>query len=67
MAKPIGITRYSNRRVQVEEDTVGGSEAELRERDEEQRAEAEKPGAGRRGKRPLFLPAPDFMASAGEQ
>ena len=40
------------------------SEAELREWEEEQGAEAEELGAG--GESPLFLPTPDFMASVGE-
>ena len=46
------------------EDTVSEvSEAELREWEDEQGAEAEELGAG--GELPLFLPTPDFMASAG--
>jgi len=39
------------------------SELEVREWLEEQGAGAEEPGAG--GEPPLFLPTPDFMASAG--
>jgi len=47
-----------------EEDAVSEvSEAELREWMEEQVAGAEEPDAG--GEPPLFLPTPDFMASAG--
>jgi len=42
------------------------SEAELRERMEEQGAGAEEPDAGGGAPPPLFLPTPDFMASAGE-
>ena len=53
------------RRVPAEEDTVSEvSEAELREWEEEQRAEAEEGGAG---EEPLFLPTPSFMASADEE
>ena len=37
---------------------------ERREREEERRVEAEASGAG---EEPLFLPAPHFMASAGEE
>ena len=48
-----------------EEDAVSEvSEAELREFLEEQEAGAEGLGAG--GEPPLFLPTPDFMASAGD-
>ena len=47
---------------EVEEDAV--SELEVREWLEEQGAGAEEPGAG--GEQLLFLPTPDFMASAGE-
>jgi len=50
------------RRVPAEEEAVSEvSEAELREWEEEQ--EAGELGAG--GESPLFLPTPDFMASAG--
>ena len=52
------------RRVPAEEDAVSEvSEAELREWEEEQGAGAEELGGG---ELPLFLPTPDFMASAGE-
>jgi len=50
---------------EVEDDTVSAvSELEVREWLEEQGAGAEEPGAG--GEPLLFLPTPDFMASAGE-
>ena len=53
------------RRMPAEEDTVSEvSEAELREWEEIQRAEAEKEGAG---EEPLFPPTPSFMASADEE
>jgi len=48
----------------AEEDAVSAvSELEVREWLEEQGAGAEEPGVG--GEPPLFLPTPDFMASAG--
>jgi len=51
------------RRVPAEEDAVSEvSEAELREFLGELEAGAKKPGAG---VTPLFLPTPDFMATAG--
>jgi len=51
------------RRVPAEEDAVSEvSEAELREFLGELRAGVEEPGGGGT---PLFLPTPDFMASAG--
>jgi len=47
-----------------EEDTVSEvPEVEVREWEEEQGEGAEEPGDG---EPPLFLPTPDFMASAGE-
>jgi len=53
------------RRVPAEEDTVSEvSEAERREWEEEQRAEAEEVGAG---EELLFLPTPSFMATADEE
>ena len=52
------------RRVPAEEDAVSEvSEAEVREFLEEQGVGADEAGTGGT---PLFLPAPDFMASAGE-
>ena len=53
------------RRVSAEEEDAVSEvpEAELREWMEEQVAGAEEPDAG--GEPPLFLPTPDFMASAG--
>jgi len=53
------------RRVPVEEDDAVSavSDLEVREFLEEQEVEAEEPG----GKEPLFLPTPDFMASAADQ
>ena len=52
------------RRVPAEEDAVSEvSEAEVREFLEEQEVGSD--GAGTGGT-PLFLPTPDFMASAGE-
>jgi len=49
---------------EAEDDAVSAvSELEVREWLEEQGAGAEEPGAG--GEPPLFLPTPDFMASAG--
>jgi hypothetical protein len=49
-----------------EEDAVSAvSELEVREWMEGQGAEAEELGAG--GEPPLFLPTPDFMASAGKE
>ena len=57
-------TTNVGRRVPAEEDAVSEvSEAELREWEEEHGAGAEEPGAGGA---PLFLPTPDFMASAGD-
>ena len=59
-------TRDVGRRVPgVEEDDAVSavSELEVREWLEEQGAGAEEPGIG--GEPPLFLPTPDFMASAG--
>jgi len=54
------------RRVPAEEDTVSEvSEAELREWEEEQRAEPVELGAG--GELPLFLPTLDFISSAKEE
>ena len=51
------------RRVPAEEDAVSEvPEAELREWQGEQEAEV----LGAAGEPPLFLPRPDFMASAGE-
>ena len=53
------------------EESDAGSEVsdwelrERREREEEREAEAEELGAGE--ELPLFLPAPSFMASAGEE
>ena len=54
------------RRVPAEEDDAVSavSELEVREWLEEPGAEAGELGAG--GESPLFLPTPDFMASAGE-
>ena len=49
---------------EAEEDTVSAvSELEVREWMGEHGAGIEEPGAG--GEHPLFLPTPDFMASAG--
>ena len=49
---------------EVEDDAVSAvSELEVREWLEEQEAGAEEPDAGEEP--PLFLPTPDFMASAG--
>jgi hypothetical protein len=49
-----------------EDDAVSAvSELEAREWLEEQGAGAEEPDAG--GEPPLFLPTPDFMASAGTE
>jgi len=56
------------RRAAIEEDAVSeGSEAELREWEEEQRAEAEEPTRWGELVLPLFLPMPDFMASVAEE
>ena len=49
-----------------EEDAVSAvSELELQEWLEEQGAVAE--GSGGEGEQPLFLPTPDYLASAGEE
>jgi len=61
----LSTTDVGRRVLGVEEgDAVSAvSELEVREWMEERGAGAEEPGAG--GESPLFLPTPDFMASAG--